>query len=201
MSNHIKKLWGHYVMLAITIITLIFPIFWVDKIVQEYIGDKPAMLATTVTVIVIMIFGVNGAVYTHKILSKLREELNERENQSPFAETEIPLVLKIFKIEDCCSRAPSFGNEAENKSDVRDCLISLPRKRRGKQSRFQEEKIRKAVLKWEDRDPSFSARTLEEFLYQEFGSGPDGILLMAPTTFYDWRRRVLKETEGKSDRR
>jgi hypothetical protein len=79
-------------------------------------------------------------------------------------------------------------------------LLSFPKKRRGKQPRFSEEKISKAVLRWENRDPYFSVRTLEEFLAQEFGSSPDGILLMATTTFYDWRRRILKELESHEDK-
>jgi hypothetical protein len=69
-------------------------------------------------------------------------------------------------------------------------------KRRGKQPRFPEEKIRKAVLKWKSRNPTFSVATLKEFLAQEFGCSPDGILLMAPSTFYDWRRRILEETKS-----
>ena len=74
--------------------------------------------------------------------------------------------------------------------------MTFSKKRRGKQPRFPEEKIRKAVIKWESRDPTFSVATLEEFLAQEFGSGPDGILLMSPSTFYDWRRRILKEIDS-----
>ena len=91
------------------------------------------------------------------------------------------------------SAEPEYPSEQEQEIEE---YLSFPRKRRGKQPRFPEEKIRKAVLKWERRDPSFSTRTLEEFLEQEFGSGPDGILLMAPSTFYDWRRHVLKEIEA-----
>ena len=69
----------------------------------------------------------------------------------------------------------------------------FPKKRRGKQRRFPEDKIHKAVLRWESRDPTFSVATLEEFLAQEFGNGPDGILLMPTSTFYDHRRRILEE--------
>jgi hypothetical protein len=53
-------------------------------------------------------------------------------------------------------------------------LISNSRRYRGKQPRFPKDKIRKAVLKWERRDGSFSAMTLDEFLDQEFGAGSDG---------------------------
>jgi len=84
----------------------------------------------------------------------------------------------------------------ENESEIPEPGFA-PRRRRGKHSRFPISRITKAVLAWERRDPQFTALTLTEFLEQEFGSGPDGILLMAPTTFYDWRRRVLRDLASK----
>lgn len=57
------------------------------------------------------------------------------------------------------------------------------------------------MLTWEQRDPQFSCLTLTEFLGQEFGSGPDGVLLMAPATFYDWRRRILRDLELQKKRK
>lgn len=85
----------------------------------------------------------------------------------------------------------------DDHDDLQDLISSGNRKRRGKQTRYPEDRIRRVVLRWERRDPSFSARTLEEFLEEEFGCGPDGVLLVPTSTFYDWRRNVLKEIEEK----
>jgi hypothetical protein len=89
-----------------------------------------------------------------------------------------------------------------NESKDRTFEASFPvNKHRGKHSRFPISKIKKAVLTWEQRDPQFSCLTLTEFLGQEFGSGPDGVLLMAPATFYDWRRRILRDLEFQKKRK
>jgi transposase len=74
-------------------------------------------------------------------------------------------------------------------------LLDTPKKRRGKQPRFPLADIRAAVLEWEQRDPTFSVETLEDFLGRKFGYGSDGILLMSVSTFYDWRRRIRKELD------
>ena len=196
--NHIKRLWGHYLALMILITILAFPIYLIYRFFLNSFGNEAGLFSLTITVVVIVIFGVRGAVHTHTIIRNLRKEINDSNNVIPQSKTDIPLVLKIFRIEQCRSQRPlSEENQSSEKNHpVPHPFLSFPKKRRGKQPRFPEEKIRKAVLRWESRDPSFSVMTLEEFLAQEFGSSPDGILLMATTTFYDWRRRILRELEA-----
>ena len=63
---------------------------------------------------------------------------------------------------------------------------------------FPETKICAAIDKWDRRDKNFSARTLEAFLRQEFGTEPSGIPLMARSTFYDHRKRIHKERKVES---
>jgi hypothetical protein len=121
-------------------------------------------------------------------------------NQVLQQQTSISILLRVFKIK--CVPPEVTIQETDKEPDDVDAsppdFALFNKRRRGKQPRFPEEKIRRAVLRWENRDPFFSVATLEEFLAQEFGSGPDGILLMAPTTFYDWRRRILEEIKSRS---
>lgn len=196
--NHIKRLWGHYLALMILITILAFPIYLIYRFFLNSFGNEAGLFSLTITVAVIVIFGVRGAVHTHTIIRNLRKEIKDSNDVILPAKTALPLVLRIFRIEQCHSQRPlSEANQISEKNHpVPHPFLSFPKKRRGKQPRFPEDKIRKAVLRWESRDPSFSVRTLEEFLAQEFGSSPDGILLMATTTFYDWRRRILKELEA-----
>lgn len=197
--NHIKRLWGHYLALTVLIIILAFPIYWIYRLAQNSLGKDVALLSLTVTIGIVVIFGVRGAVHTHRIIRILRQEITDS-NEQPILvsdRTKIPLVLKIFRMDQPHCTSHSLGESSvENAATSPHLFLPFPRKRRGKQPRFPEEKIRKAVLKWESRDPSYSALTLEEFLAQEFGSTADGVLLMAATTFYDWRRRMLKEIES-----
>ncbi|HND50714.1 MAG TPA: hypothetical protein PLL95_19235, partial [Anaerolineales bacterium] len=190
--NHIKRLWGHYLTLLILIAALAYPIYRVYLFFQTRFGQEAALIALTLTVMVVMILVVRGAVHTHRLIRDLKLDLANDDGIELPADRSIPIILKLFKI------TPSFRKkEKPEKGDAEGTLkfpplfnIS-PNRHRGKPPRFPREKIRKAVLKWESRDPSITALTLEQFLAQEFGSGPDGILLMATTTFYDWRRRIL----------
>lgn len=196
--HQLKRMWGHYLALIIVLTILVFPLYWIYKTVQHRMGTESALIALTITVVVMLILGIRGGVHAHRINRILCEEAASKFQPD---DNSRPMVLQVFGREllqlECSMVAPSAEPEypSEQEQEIEEYL-SFPRKRRGKQPRFPEEKIRKAVLKWERRDPSFSTRTLEEFLEQEFGSGPDGILLMAPSTFYDWRRHVLKEIEA-----
>ncbi len=193
--HQLKRMWGHYLALIIILMILAFPLYWIYQIVQHHMGTEAALLALTITVVVMLIFGVRGGVHAHRIHRVLREEAASKLQADDNSK---PVVLQVFGMEVLQFEHSTLEAEPgiESPEPETEELLSFPRKRRGKQPRFPQERIRKAVLKWERRDPSFSARTLEEFLEQEFGCGPDGILLIAPSTFYDWRRHVLKEIES-----
>ena len=195
--NHIKRLWGHYLALMILIATLAYPIYRVYRFFQTRYGQEAALIALTLTVMVVMILVVRGAVHTHRLIRDLKRDLANEDGQELPGDRSIPLIFKLFKINPSIQRKekPEQG-DAEGGIKFPPLFNLSPNRHRGKPPRFPKEKIRKAVIKWESRDPSITALTLEQFLAQEFGSGPDGILLMATTTFYDWRRRILKEMES-----
>jgi hypothetical protein len=196
-------MWGHYLALVIILTVLIFPISWIYKLIRHRYGPEDALVALVAISIAIIVFGIWGGQQAYKLHRFVRDEsarrTQGRENQ---------VVFELFGIEFYQSTAPPSDGpppgetlqqrDAEDElEDVSDLIASGPRKRRGKQPRYPEDRIRRVVLRWERRDPSFSARTLEEFLEEEFGSGPDGVLLVPASTFYDWRRNVLKEIEEK----
>ncbi|MCA9997428.1 MAG: hypothetical protein KDE56_16830 [Anaerolineales bacterium] len=189
--KHIKGLWGYYLVLFLLLILLTYPIHWIYIFFQIKFGQEAALIALSLAVMIVLIFIVRGAVHTHRLVRDLKQG---RPAIPP--DGQAPLILRLFRIdpriqvtESLEAGMPAHASEFAN-------LFKHPRKRnRGKPPRFPEADIRKAVLKWERRDPSTTALTLEQFLAQEFGSSPDGVLLMATTTFYDWRRRILKEIE------
>jgi hypothetical protein len=197
--KHVKKLWGHYFALILLSISLFFPISWVYHFFQVSFGNEAALVSLTITIMTVMVFGIRGAIHTHRIIKVLQQGIPAAGRHGII----ISLVVRIFKIGNVRSNVLAAKTEARpvETDPVPQQFMAFSGKRRGKRSRFPEEKIRRAVLRWESRDPSFSTATLEEFLAQEFGSGPDGILLMAPTTFYDWRRRILQEARSCSAER
>jgi len=196
--NYLKRTWGHYLALMILIVLLSLPIHLVFIFIQSAFGREAGLIALTITVITVVVFIVRGAVHAHRLARNLQRDLALRRETLFHPNILTSLIFKIFRIDPCVKVDPK--HPIENISSPTEIIPQLfkdpARKHRGKPPRFPKEKIRKAVLKWESRDPSFATLTLEEFLAQEFGSGPDGILLMATTTFYDWRRRILKEIES-----
>ena len=194
--NHIKRLWGHYIALLLLIAALSYPIYRIYKFFQIQFGQEVALIALSLTVIIALIFVVRGAVHTHRLVRDLKREIESKNATSSSPDHPTPLFFRIFKIDSSADRKlKPVEEKTQGINEFRKFLNLSPNRHRGKPPRFPKEQIRKAVEKWERRDPSITALTLEQFLAQEFGSSPDGILLMATTTFYDWRRRILKEIE------
>lgn len=190
--KYIKRLWGYYLVLFLLLILLTYPIHWIYIFFQVKFGQEAALIALSLAVMIVLIFIVRGAVHTHRLIHDLKQD-----RPAIPADGQAPLILRLFRID------PRIQNKSEQTetgtpvhvSELASLLKNPHKRNRGKPPRFPEADIRKAVLKWERRDPSTTALTLEQFLGQEFGSSPDGVLLMATTTFYDWRRRILKEIE------
>lgn len=195
--NHIKRLWGHYLSLLILIAALVFPIYWVYKFSQIKFGQEVALIVLTITVMIVMIFVIQGAVHTHRLIRDLKRDIEKQNEMNQECDIPIPLICNIYKIDpNARKHIKPIKENLQEPIEFPEILDPCINRHRGKPPRFPKEQIRKAVLKWERRDPSISVLTLEQFLAQEFGSSPDGILLMATTTFYDWRRRILKEIEA-----
>lgn len=194
--NHIKRLWGHYFALLVLIAALAYPIYRVYRFFQTRFGQEVALIALALTVLVAMIFVVRGAVHTHRLIRDLKRDLASHNDAIQTSDHPTPLIFKLFKIDPVIRKKEKPEDGTHESHNFPQIFNFSKNRHRGKPPRFPKEKIRKAVIKWESRDPSISALTLEQFLAQEFGSGPDGILLMATTTFYDWRRRILKEMES-----
>lgn len=194
--NHIKRLWGHYLALLILIAALSLPINRVYRFFQNKFGQEVALIALTMTVMIVIILVGRGAVHTHRLVRALKRDSKSHNTTPPLHEHPLSLLFWIFKIDPFVKKNAQPVEEKLQGINEFQKLFNLSNRHRGKPPRFPKEQIRKAVLKWESRDPSITALTLEQFLSQEFGSSPDGILLMATTTFYDWRRRILKELES-----
>ena len=199
--NHIKRLWGHYLTLLILIAILAHPISRIYQFFQNTFGQEVALIALSLTVMVAMIFIIRGAVHTHRLVRDLKHDLASENNSGQPSKHPMPLIAKLFKLDPSRPKKENLlTREAQGKIEFPPHFTFSNNRHRGKPPRFPKEDIRKAVIKWESRDPSTTALTLEQFLAQEFGSGADGLPLMATTTFYDWRRKILKEIEsGKED--
>lgn len=192
--NHIKRLWGHYLALLFLVILLVVTLTWFYHYFWNHFGSEIALVALGLMLVGELILVVRGVVHAHRIHRILREQIDKSGHLPISEETEKPMMFKVFDM-DLQSRtnvAPVEMTMDPVQQELQR-LLTYPKKRRGKQARFPISQIQSAVLEWEQRDPAFTAETLEEFLERKFGSSGDGILLMSPSTFYDWRRRILKE--------
>jgi hypothetical protein len=194
--NHIKRLGWHYLALLLLVILVILTLTWFYEYFQSHFGPETALVSLALILAGELIVIIWGAVHAHRIHRILREQADIANNPSLSDATGKPTLFKVFDmdLQPCAILSPIETGEDKVQQEIQK-LLDTPKKHRGKQARFPLSQIRQAVLSWERRDPSFSAMTLDEFLGQQFGSGPDGILLMSPSTFYDWRRRILKELE------
>lgn len=193
--NHLKRLGGHYLALILLVLLLILTLTWFYQFFQIHFGSVVALVMLALLLTGEIVLMIRGAVYTSRIHRMLREQA-DKANHAIFAEKEKPTLFKILDMDlhPIAIAVPEKTEISKVRLEIQK-LLDTPKKRRGKQPRFPIADIRAAVLEWEQRDPSFSVETLEDFLGRKFGYGPDGILLMSVSTFYDWRRRILKELD------
>jgi len=193
---HWKKMWKYYLVLLLIIVMVGLSITWVYQLVYSYHGRGPALLALTIAVMVALLIGIVGAVHTHNICCEVRKQVETLEIPTDQSEGKKPMVLRILNLD---MPPPRVGYPARvvelKQADIQlEQLLCHPKKRRGKQSRYPKDQIRKTVLKWENKNSFIDTRNLEQFLADEFGYD-GGVLQVATSTFYDWRRDVLKEIQ------
>lgn len=194
--KHLKRLGGHYLALILLVVLLILTLTWFYHFFQIHFGSVIALVVLALLLTGEIILMMRGAVYTSRIHRMLRDQA-DKAGHTVFAEgKEKPTLFKIFDMDlhPIAIAVPEKTEMSKVRLEIQK-LLDTPKKCRGKQPRFPLADIRAAVLEWEQRDPSFSVETLEDFLGRKFGHGPDGILLMSVSTFYDWRRRILKELD------
>lgn len=199
MFEQFRRMWGHYIGLMLIVIILSKPIAWIYQTVNRRLEPDIALLALTVTIMVVMVLAVRGAIHTSRIEGFLRGQVEALQHPPKPGTTIKPFEFKLFGR--VLFRYPDIPFEfkveeqAINEEEY-ELLPEGPNRTRTKQKNFPEERIRKAVLTWERRDKNFHAHNLEEFLEMEFGN-MDGVPSMATSTFYDHRKRILDEIKAK----
>ena len=162
---------------------------------EESLGTY-AVVTLVCSMMILTIHGVQYLVTGQRITSCKEQILNSRLTPEMMAKLYAIRLWdhKIYQdpqqLADCDSLFQADDDEA-----IAGFSSSETKKRRGKSSKYPYERRMKAVIKWERLDPSFSALTLEEFLKQEFGETADGIMLVPPTTFYGWRKQILRDLQ------
>jgi hypothetical protein len=192
-------MWVYYVALFLIVTMLAGPIVWIYKVILNRLGQDIALLALTGTIVGVLAFIVRGAVHASRIEGFLRGQVMTLQHPPRPGTTINPFEFKLFGRLLFSYPEKSFEfrvQEQVGQNEHYKLLSETPRPSRIRRSRFPEKQIRTAVFKWENRGNSLSTLTLCEFLEQEFGSS-NGVLGMAPTTFYGHRTRILNENNGK----
>ncbi len=191
-----KKMWKYYLALFLIVVMLGLSIIWIYKLVHTYHGHGTALLVLTITVMAVLLIGIVGAVHTHGICCAVRKQVDALETPPDQVEKPKPVVLRILNLDMPPPNAACPTKVVEvKKADIQyEQLLCHPKKRRGKQSRYPKDQIWETVLKWENKNSYIDTRNLEQFLADEFGYD-GGVLQVATSTFYDWRRDVLKEIQ------
>lgn len=182
MFNQNNEMRGNYLALLIFTIVIIFPINWFYRLTQRALGSDLGLIALALITQGTLVLVIWGAIITYKGKRSLKAKL-----ASLGKSLEVKLLgLLLFRYPDARTFRLDDGVLVEPNSDApEDCISELDIHPR----RIPYQKIRDAVLKWENRD-KFNPLKIEDFLEQEFGSD-NGVLRMGRSTFYDWRSRIL----------
>jgi len=73
--------------------------------------------------------------------------------------------------------------------------ITIPEQgpRRGRRPTYSLERWIKVVLAWENRNIQQNTMTLSDYLAEQFGIHADGSPKMSENSYYEWKKKVLKE--------
>lgn len=199
MYTHFKKVWGLYIALLVVTSVITVPTTWIYQVVLRRSGQDIAATTLALLVAFIVISAMHGIMYAARIESLLRGQVMALMNPPKSGTIIRPFVFKVLGL--VLFRYPEAAfkfkvNVGEANDEVYQLRTDASPCYRGKQPRFSDEKIRKAVMKWVNRDKTFTTMTLPDFLEQQFGTGPEGVLMVAPSTFYGWRARILDEIEA-----
>lgn len=81
--------------------------------------------------------------------------------------------------------------------------ISIPEHppRRGRRPTHSLDRWIRVVQAWENRDLSRNIMTLSEYLAEQFGTYADGSPMMSENSYYEWRKKVIKELRRREVRK
>lgn len=180
-------------------ISLGIPVLWFYQLIKANLGGTHNFIAWCTITCSILVVAFTSIVSFAIVYGCVKRQQHGQKQSLIHGTSFDPSVLRywgrsIYQYPEGPPISGAFEHYEGNEETLPLSLLGNQR-RKGKMSKYSYERQLKAVLKWERRNPYSCSMTLEQFLGREFGETHDGIPFVAPTTFYGWRKRILKEIE------
>lgn len=187
MHNRFTRTWGLVIAMLVIAMALAALIAWNYQC--ALLHTTPAIAILTLGFSLFGVTMVSGAIvsflsfklgYAYGRERALKEPPNPGEEVAPYE-------AKLFGLRLVRHPAESFLFRVTGEP--------MEKKTSGRKPLYDDETIRTAIQKWEQKENISPEITLVEFLEQEFGNHVDGSLHVPPQIFYSWRRQMMKNSD------
>lgn len=182
---------GLIIFMVIGGIIIYSAVAWIYEQIRISIGLEFAKVTVSFVVILIFILISEGFGFGFRVYRAIK---NQDDNTVWIAQWIRELRICKYLFPDFPVNNELVNNEQNSQHQVPSTqdIITRPR-RSGRIPMFSIEEWTEAVLDWDNRDTWRKPMKLSEFLAIKFGRNADGSPIVSDNTFYEWRKRVLKE--------
>jgi len=186
---------GLFVVLLLSSAILAYSVEWIYQRIQSRLGFEIAEVVVAllmVLIVILILFGFWAGFRADRILHR-------RKIQALW----IYCFLKRFKVMRSLwmYMEPNKPMEAKQPPEAKTIFIPEHAPRRGRRPTHSMDRWIRVVQAWENRDLHRNTMTLSEYLIEQFGMYADGSPMMSENSYYEWRKKVLKELRKYETRR
>ena len=197
-NNHIHPItmrMGLFVVLLISGTALIYSVNWIYYRIQSRLGLEIAEVVVAflmVLIVILILFGFWAGFRADRVLH--RRKIQALWIYRSLAHSRVMRSLWQYV---------EPNGQAESKNQPVDKTISIPEHapRRGRRPTHSLDRWIQVVQVWENRNLQLNTMTLSEYLIEQFGMYADGSPMMSENSYYEWRKKVLKELRKREARK
>jgi len=180
---------GLLVVLSISGVIILFSVNWIYHRIHSRLGVEIAQVVVAflmVLIVILILFGFWAGIRADRIL-------RTRKIQALW-------ILRSLKRSRVIRSLWRYIEPEAGMVDARHARpepITIPERgpRRGRRPTYPLDRWIRVVQAWENRDILRNTMTLSEYLAEQFGTYADGSPKMSENSYYDWRRKILKELQ------
>lgn len=186
---------GLLVVLMISGVVILSSVNWIYHRIQSRLGMEIAEVVVAflmVLIVILILFGFWAGFRADRIL-RLRK----------IQTFWIYRMLKRFRVMRSLWRYvyPNWRLEDTKLPALESLTIPERPPRRGRRPTYSLERWIRVVQAWENRNLQQNTMTLSEYLAEQFGIHADGSPKMSENSYYEWKKKVLKELQKREARK
>lgn len=178
---------GLFVVLLISVVIILSSVNWIYHRIQSRLGMDIAEVVVSflmVLIVILILFGFWAGFRADRIL-RLRK-------------IQALWIYRTLKRSRVMRSLWRYVEPNRHLGDTKPPVlepITIPEQgpRRGRRPTYSLERWIRVVLAWENRNIQQNTMTLSEYLAEQFGIHADGSPKMSENSYYEWKKKVLKE--------